>query len=159
MNENSFGARLRHEREARGVSLEAVSAATRISLRSLEAIENEQWDRLPGGVFNRGFIRSICRCMGLDENALLAEYMAATNDLPQPRLLPEQPRTIWPMLLWAAAAAILAVALAAGGWAIYRHFHARAAIPAAAPMHAAAIASPAPRSGRRVGVSAPGSRP
>jgi cytoskeletal protein RodZ len=142
MDASSFGARLRQQRESRGVSLEAISSATRISVRSLEAIENNQWDRLPGGVFNRGFIRSIGRFLGLDEKALLAEYMAATNDLPQPRLLPDEPRSIWPMILWAAAATILVVALAAGGWAIYHHFRARAAIHVSAPAQPAAIARP-----------------
>ena len=58
----------------RGVSLDEISAATRISTRFLEAIEKEQWDQLPGGVFNRGFIRSIARFLGLDEDGLVAEY-------------------------------------------------------------------------------------
>ena len=58
----------------RGVSLEEVSAATRISTRFLEAMEKDQWERLPGGVFNRGFIRSIARYLGLDEDGLVAEY-------------------------------------------------------------------------------------
>ena len=58
----------------RGVSLDEISAATRISTRFLEAIEKDQWDQLPGGVFNRGFIRSIARFLGLDEDSLVAEY-------------------------------------------------------------------------------------
>ena len=63
----------------RGVSLEEISAATRISTRFLEAIENEQWEQLPGGVFNRGFIRSIARFLGLDEDNLVAEYALETQ--------------------------------------------------------------------------------
>ncbi len=58
----------------RGVSLEEVAAATRISTRFLEAIEHERWEELPGGAFNRGFIRSIARYLGLDEDDLVAEY-------------------------------------------------------------------------------------
>ena len=58
MSSTPFGEHLKREREMRGVSLEEVSAATRISPRFLEAIENEKWDELPGGVFNRGFIRA-----------------------------------------------------------------------------------------------------
>jgi cytoskeletal protein RodZ len=74
MSSTPFGEHLRREREMRGVSLDEISAATRISTRFLEAIENDQWDRLPGGVFNRGFIRSIARFLGLDEDSLVAEY-------------------------------------------------------------------------------------
>lgn len=66
----------------RGVSLEEVANATRITTRNLEALENEQWAQLPGGVFNRGFIRSIARYLGLDEESLVAEYVMATNDQP-----------------------------------------------------------------------------
>jgi cytoskeletal protein RodZ len=80
---HTFGDRLRREREMRGVSLDEITAATRISRRFLLALENEHWEQLPGGVFNRGFIRSVSRYLGLDEEALLAEYVLATNDKPQ----------------------------------------------------------------------------
>jgi len=43
----------------RGVSLEEIAGTTRISTRFLEALETESWDRLPGGVFNRGFVRAV----------------------------------------------------------------------------------------------------
>lgn len=74
MSSTPFGEHLKREREMRGVSLEEISAATRINTRFLEAIENERWDQLPGGVFNRGFIRSIARYLGMDEDSLVAEY-------------------------------------------------------------------------------------
>ena len=79
MSSTPFGEHLKREREMRGVSLEEISAATRIGTRFLEAIENEQWDQLPGGVFNRGFIRSIARFLGLDEDSLVAEYALGTG--------------------------------------------------------------------------------
>jgi hypothetical protein len=78
MSSTPFGEHLRREREMRGVSLDEISAATRISTRFLEAIEKDQWDQLPGGVFNRGFIRSIARFLGLDEDSLVAEYALGT---------------------------------------------------------------------------------
>jgi cytoskeleton protein RodZ len=74
MSSIPFGEHLRREREMRGVSLEEIAAATRINTRFLEAIESERWDQLPGGVFNRGFIRSIARYLGMDEDSLVAEY-------------------------------------------------------------------------------------
>jgi len=82
MKKGNFGETLRREREMRGVSLEEVANATRISTRNLEALENERWDQLPGGVFNRGFIRSISRFLGLDEETLVSEYVIATDDQP-----------------------------------------------------------------------------
>jgi len=82
-DKSTFGEHLRREREMRGVSLDEVSQATRIAPKFLEALENERWQELPGGVFNRGFLRSIARYLGLDEEALVAEYAQATNDRPQ----------------------------------------------------------------------------
>lgn len=78
MANGTFGEKLRRERELRGVSLEEVSAATRITLRYLLALENEQWNQLPGGVFNRGFVRTVARFLGLNEEEFLADYATAT---------------------------------------------------------------------------------
>jgi cytoskeleton protein RodZ len=77
-----FGEHLRREREMRGISLDEIASATRISTRFLEALENEQWSQLPGGVFNRGFVRAVAHHLGLDEDSLVAEYTLATGDLP-----------------------------------------------------------------------------
>jgi cytoskeleton protein RodZ len=74
MARGNFGERLKRERELREVTLEEITQATRIGPRFLEALENEEWDKLPGGVFNRGFVRSIAHYLGLDEEAFLAEY-------------------------------------------------------------------------------------
>jgi cytoskeleton protein RodZ len=74
MGKGSFGEFLRREREIREVSLNEVTVATRIPHRFLEAFESEDWKKLPGGAFNRGFVRSIARYLGLDEEHLLAEY-------------------------------------------------------------------------------------
>ena len=134
MTKSTFGEHLKREREMRGVSLDEISAATRIGTRFLEALENEQWDRLPGGVFNRGFVRAVARFLGLDEESLVAEYALATNDRPAPVWAAESPAqssgTQWlPWLL-----ALLGVALAAGGWfAWHRYTAARATRKAASP--------------------------
>ena len=79
----------------RGVSLAEVSSATRISTKFLEAIENGNWDELPGGAFNRGYIRSTSRYLGLDEDSMVNEYSLETNGngtRTAPRTLPEPPR-------------------------------------------------------------------
>src|SRR3979411_1464173 len=70
----NFRESLKRERELREVTLEEITAHTRIGPRFLEALENEQWEKLPGGVFNRGFVRSVARYLGLDEESLLGEY-------------------------------------------------------------------------------------
>jgi len=84
MAKGNFGERLKRERELREVTLEEITAATRIGSRFLEALENEEWSKLPGGVFNRGFVRSIARYLGLDEEALLGEYDLAHGTLVAP---------------------------------------------------------------------------
>jgi cytoskeleton protein RodZ len=85
----AFGENLRREREMRGVTLEEISAATKISVRFLQAIEHEDFDRLPGGVFTRSFIRTYARYLGLDEERVMAEYYLAGQpraDMDLPRL-------------------------------------------------------------------------
>jgi len=70
----SFGENLRREREARGISLEEISKTTKISVRLLQAIENEEFDRLPGGVFNINFVRQYARQVGIDEEKVISEF-------------------------------------------------------------------------------------
>lgn len=91
MPSTPFGEHLKREREMRGVSLEEISSATRIAPRFLTALENEQWDRLPGGVFNRGFIRAIARFLGLDEDSLVSEYALVTKGRPEPGVVADPP--------------------------------------------------------------------
>ena len=70
----SFGEQLRLAREARGVSLREISEQTRISMRYLEAIEMDEYKRLPGGIFNRSFIKAYAKYIGYDEQAALEGY-------------------------------------------------------------------------------------
>ena len=73
----SFGDRLKKEREHRGVTLEDISLNTKIGTRLLRALEDEKFDQLPGGIFNKGFVRAYARHLGLDEDQTLADYLAA----------------------------------------------------------------------------------
>ena len=75
----SFGAQLKQEREKQKVTLDDISLTTKISTRMLRALEEEQFDQLPGGIFNKGFIRAYARCLGLDEDQAVADYLAATS--------------------------------------------------------------------------------
>jgi cytoskeleton protein RodZ len=75
----AFGARLKQERERRGVTLDEIAQGTKISTRFLRAIEDEHFEQLPGGIFNKGFIRAYARQLGVDEEQAVADYLAATG--------------------------------------------------------------------------------
>lgn len=114
-----FGETLRRERELRNVSLEEISASTKISRRFLSAIESEEFDKLPGGVFNRGFVRAFAQYLGLDEEKLVAEYGLAAGEAetPPPRTVPRatvstsytRPILLTVLLLAVAAAGVYTV--------------------------------------------------
>jgi cytoskeletal protein RodZ len=73
----SFGEELKRERELREISLREVSEATKISLRYLEALERNDFKNLPGGVFNRGFVRAYSQFIGIDPDSMVDAYMQA----------------------------------------------------------------------------------
>lgn len=75
----TLGEKLREAREARGLTLREVADNTRISVRHLEAIEADDYRPLPGGVFNKGFIKAFARYVGVDENEALSDYMRQVN--------------------------------------------------------------------------------
>ena len=76
----SFGEELRLAREARGVTLRHISDQTRISIRYLEAIESNDYKRLPGGIFNRSFIKAYAKQIGFDEEAALEGYLRTARE-------------------------------------------------------------------------------
>lgn len=124
MAKGTFGERLKRERDLREVTSEEVAKATRISPRFLEALENENWDKLPGGVFGRGFVRTIARYLGLDEENLLAEYDLARGDqlAPSPSKpedrIPSPPR--WIPIVIALAVLLVILGLVVGGIYFWR---------------------------------------
>jgi len=76
----AFGEKLRKQREQRGLALDAISNSTKISTRMLRALEDEHFDQLPGGVFNKGFVRAYARQVGLDEEETITDYLAALRE-------------------------------------------------------------------------------
>lgn len=72
-----FGEQLRQEREARGISLASITQSTKISTRHLASLEENRFDQLPGGVFNKGIVRDYARALGLDESYWVESYMQA----------------------------------------------------------------------------------
>ncbi len=124
MSTTPFGERLKRERELRGVSLASIEGATRIKLKYLEALEAENWAGLPGGVFNRGFIRTVARYLGMDEDSILAEYTLAQKDLVAAAdrfvNLTRQPPWWSHRVTTGAILAICLAAIVAIGWLGYR---------------------------------------
>ena len=78
----SFGEKLKQEREKRKITLEQISLSTKIGTRMLQALEEDKFNQLPGGIFNKGFVRAYSRVVGLDEDQTVAEYLQASGDVP-----------------------------------------------------------------------------
>jgi cytoskeletal protein RodZ len=70
----SLGQQLKQSREEKGISLQEIAESTHISIRFLQAIENDAYDVLPGGVFNRAFVRKFARQVGFDEEQAVNLY-------------------------------------------------------------------------------------
>ena len=71
----SFGETLKRERELREISLRQIAEATKINIRYLEALEENRFDALPGGLFNKGFIRAYSTFIGVDGEAMVNSYL------------------------------------------------------------------------------------
>jgi cytoskeletal protein RodZ len=76
----SFGQKLKLEREKRNITLEQISVSTKIGIRMLQALEEDKFNQLPGGIFNKGFVRAYSRFLGLDEDQTIADYLRASGD-------------------------------------------------------------------------------
>jgi len=93
----SLGEKLRQAREERGISVSEVAEQTRISPLYIKAIENDDYKPLPGGIFNKGFVRSYARYVGFDEEEALRDYaelIGATG------IQPETDQTVHRSQVW-----------------------------------------------------------
>lgn len=72
-----FGRELQQQRVKRGIELEAIAASTRVSIRHLRALEDERGGDLPGGVFNKGLLRSYCQVVGLEEGEWINRFASS----------------------------------------------------------------------------------
>ena len=141
----SFGAQLKQEREKQGLTLEQISLSTKIGTRMLRALEEEHFDQLPGGIFNKGFIRAYARCLHMDEEQAIAEYMAATGTSPlannseeqdQPPVLElpgEKDREASDLPWGIFAVVLLLAAVGFAAWGFYSRESQKSATDAASP--------------------------
>jgi cytoskeletal protein RodZ len=122
--DGGVGAKLREARVRRGLDLAEIEVATKIQVRFLGAIENEEWDLLPGEFYARSFIRTYAAHLGLDDVEVAELGEASTPAVPAerlPRIDPAPPeeahsgrrRRLSPRLLAAIAMAGLAAVLTA----------------------------------------------
>jgi cytoskeletal protein RodZ len=76
----SFGTWLRRQRELREISLREIADVTKISIRYLEALEQDRFDVLPAPVFAHGFLREYARYVGLDADEVVNSYLTAQKE-------------------------------------------------------------------------------
>ena len=127
----ALGERLRLARERVGLSIDDMAARTKIQIPLLEAIERDEFDRVPGGLFVRGFLRAYAREVGLQPEAIVADYLdqcepeRVAAEAPMRRLDTKQDvilahpdlqgfswRKVWPAV--AVAAGVLGIFITAG---------------------------------------------
>ena len=115
----SFGTWLRRQREIREISLREIADVTKISIRYLEALEQDRFDVLPAPVFAKGFLREYARYVGLDPDEVVNTYLTAQSEA-HPEEAPPEPWTApakRPSLEWTSglllALAVAVVALVA----------------------------------------------
>jgi cytoskeleton protein RodZ len=174
----SIGETLRRERIKRNLDLNQISRETKISARLLEAIEAEQFDKLPGGVFAKSFVRQYARVLGLDEDELAAEMDRAFQpEVPVPEgghsheAAPEVPRVEnwqgtgsegfrWSSTLPALALVVVVMLVCSGVYALWQRSRTRSMAmqenpPVAQTTHPASqpVANPAAGAGQVPGAA------
>jgi cytoskeleton protein RodZ len=161
---SEFGEELRRERESRGIALESIVSATKISSRYLIALETGHFSSLPGGVFNKGIVRSYARFIGLDEESWVNRFMSAYQGSGQlkdddaswiafaenvGKNRPHDADRSGMGLKWAGVA-VLVVLLVALGWFVWHYVSDKMTAHSAAqqPVVTATAVRPVPRSPR-----------
>ncbi len=93
----TLGEKLRQAREERGISISEVAEQTRISAHYIDSIENDDFRTLPGGIFNKGFVKSYAKYVGIDEQEALQDYSRLIST--QEGAPSDEPKTYKPEVL------------------------------------------------------------
>ncbi len=114
VNEPGIGSFLKSERERKGLSLEHLSKQTRLRMQYLEALEKEDWARLPSPVFIKGFIKTYTKALGLDYREVLGQFQSTIpshDGLPKPLVPIKKTNTkkyvFWVVLVFVAVSLIV----------------------------------------------------
>lgn len=135
--------RLKQARQAKGLSCRQLADITKLSVRTIEALENDCVSALPQGIYRRSIVRAVASEVGLDPEQLLREFSAAHPDdlpaLPSAAVVtaPEPSRSFQKMLAVAGAVVPLLAGVAYFGWPAARGGQ----MPAAAEQSRAALAN------------------
>jgi cytoskeleton protein RodZ len=98
VNEVKLGLFLKNQREKKGLTLEHLTKVTRLRSSYIEALENEEWDKLPGQVFIKGFLKTYTRALGLDYRQVLEQFKSSVPDhegLPKPLVPPKKTNRVY----------------------------------------------------------------
>lgn len=131
--EPSLGAMLRTAREAQGLTVQEAADATRIRAVLLEAMEAEEWDRLPARIYAKGQLRLYARFLGLDPEEVMTLFGEAGRRLGRLPSLSEalaRAPLVSPDL---AAGLVLVAVILGGGWLAFEELVAPSLSPAAPP--------------------------
>ena len=71
---DTFGPRLRSERERRGISLETIAVVTNVNIDLWQGLERNDYSRWPTGIFARAFVRDYAKALGLDADEVVDEF-------------------------------------------------------------------------------------
>lgn len=150
-----FGEALRCERQLRSVSLEDIAQTTKVTVRSLQALESDAFDQLPGGILSKGIVRSYVRFLGLDESEWVERFLDASGQKNPPVANNDKDWAAFALsvsthrggrvtdtkLRWAGVVALLLL-LGGLGWIVWGYVHQRmAALSIASPPNYAASSS------------------
>ena len=127
MAATTIGATLRAERLRHNQQLSAIAAETKIGRHILEALEDDQFNRIPGGAYRRSFLRQYARALGLNEDEVVAAYQQQHEEPPLP--LPVPPKTKPSGFLPGLACLVLAAAGFAGLYSFSRAHTRRGRMP------------------------------
>lgn len=133
---SELGIALREAREEKGISLEDLQERTKIQKRYLQAIEEGNFDRLPGHFYSRAFIKSYAEAVGLDPNVIFETYHSEIprTSVPEMEALPPRPRQAresvrrtssgpnWSNRLPRVAAVVIILLIAIGVWLLAKSF-------------------------------------
>ena len=124
---DGIGEELRQERLRQGLSVDEIARRTRISIRYIEAIDADAFDRLPGVVFTRNFVRLYSLELQLDPDAFVSRLPRVDIEAAPMPTPPSRPgRTAWDPRITAALASVLWLVTAGGAgtgaWYYYNHY-------------------------------------
>jgi cytoskeleton protein RodZ len=133
-----FGEALRCERQSRSVSLEDIAQTTKVTVRSLQALESDAFDQLPGGILSKGIVRSYVRFLGLDEVEWVERFLDASGQKNPPAARNDKDWAAFALsvsthrggrvtdtkLRWAGVVALLLL-LGGLGWIVWGYVHQR----------------------------------